>query len=466
MTREEMLQKMTEAGVGKSALHMRSESIQQRNQVKRIPGLKKKLKKKSKLLIIADLALPFNPETGAEDDTFNVDNKFRPTFSATTTALMLKASADENETLKKALMKRARVTEWDTSGNTLTEEDKKVFAQYRVPRIFTVPVVHVDIPVMTGNDFGKDYAISVQYDHETGEIVGEVPGVLKVSKLFNDRNYEEIADHTAKIQSGEIHETEKQQQEFRTSVYQKTPVSDVHPSNWVTAIELPLTNNYKLTADIDYAEIDTKGIRQQLIATRLSSKMKQALDNYHTGAWEKFDECFDFYAVDMACPTEGDETSNTGKQQIGLNTAYEKPSFSLEECLDTGVDKTRKAIQDFIDETTDIENEVRRSMFIGVYTPEVESQIFQSLYTVLDIEKDVFLTQKVIEANKEVINLAFAGEGAALLDDIAAGVSSLDEGALDAEKSAAAAKSYNLDSADFVDSEDDEIALESTEIGE
>ena len=65
MNTQELIQRMSEAGQkGGSELNMRSEELQTKQRVARIPSLKKKLKKKSKLLLVLDLAIPFNPETG------------------------------------------------------------------------------------------------------------------------------------------------------------------------------------------------------------------------------------------------------------------------------------------------------------------------------------------------------------------------------------------------------------------
>lgn len=468
MNTAEMLQKMSEAGgFGKSKLHMRSESAQKGVNIKRIPRLKKGLKKKSKLLVIADLALPFNPATGTEDGEFNADNKFRPPYSATSVALMLKASADTNESLKKELMRRAGVEEWDTSDSeTLNAEDRVIFNKYRVPRIFTVPVVHVNIPAMTKSSFGRDYAISVQYD-DTGEIIGEKPGVLKVNKLFKDKIYEEIQEYQGRIDSGEIKRTDQQQKDDKGDIYKKNPVSDVHPSNWLTAIELPLTSNYELSGDVDYKNFTAQSAEQALVMFKYSHNAKDGINKYVDGSYKKFDVYFDYFCLDMSCPVEGDDTTDTGKMQIGLHTQFEKPTNNLTDdgMLDEEQFKTvSKAITEYLDGCEDIEVEVRRSMFTPPYTEDVENQIFTTLNTVLDIS-DPYLTQKVLLENREVISIAFAGVGSELLDEIDAGISEKEAGALDVEASASVAKEYSLEDAEFQDSTGD-VALEEVELAE
>lgn len=470
MNREEMLEKMSDvSSAGRSQLHMRSEKIQQRNQVKRIPMLKKALRKKSKLLIITDLALPFNPETGVEDEVFNTDNKFRPPYSATTVALMLKLKADTNESLKNALMRRAGVKEWDTSdAEKFTKEDWTIFTKYRVPRIFTVPVVHVNIPVMTNNEFGRDYAISVEYDEATGDIVGDIPGVLKVNKLFRDKIYEELQEYQKGIDAGEIHDTEKQQKQFRRDVYGKNPVSDVQPSNWITAIELPLLNNYTLSGDLDFASFTADTAKSALIISRLSKSISDALGKYRDGSWERYDKNFDYFEIDMCCPTEGDDNSQQGRMTIGKDTQFEKPGYSLCELLDDEVlNTTQEALTKYLDSCEDIEEMVRRSIYTPPYSDEVENQIYTSLSSVLDIENDKYLTQRVLDANREVISIAFGGVGSELLDALDAGVSDAAEGALEEDASAASAKAYSLDSPEFQDDQGDlDVELAEVDLAE
>ena len=137
MTMSEILEKMEKVGSdGSSQLQMRSEDLQHKQMVRRLPLLKNGVKKKSELLLEVELALPFNPETGEADEKFNAKRKYRPPFSATTMALALKEMAGSNEALKNTLMKRAGVSEWDVSDpETFTKADWTVFAKYRVPRV-------------------------------------------------------------------------------------------------------------------------------------------------------------------------------------------------------------------------------------------------------------------------------------------------------------------------------------------
>lgn len=451
MTKKEMFEKMESCGSdGASALHMRSESIQQRQGTSRIPLLKKALKKKSKLLLVTELAVPFNPETGVSDETWNTDNKWRPPYSATFGALYLKSQANENETLKKELMQRAGVSEWDTSDTeNFTVQDWTVFIKYRVPRIFTVPVVSINIPVMTNGDFAKDYAVSVARDPMTGEVVGEVPGFLKVNKMFRDKIYEEIKEYDDKVASGELKKTEQQQSEDKSAIRGQNPVSDDHPSNWVEIIEIPVTNQYKISDDINTVSITAEDVKSLQVLSRKAKNITTTLDSYKNGEYSRFDKYFDFYEMDMGCPVEGDADSKRGKMTIGKDTKYEKPSFPIFEYEDAN--KIISAVREFLDNDDNLENKVRRSMFIAPYTEETENQLYASLETVLDIAQDPFMTKKVLLENTEVITLAFGNKGMELIDEIDAGISTVPEGQLDVKEAIALTQSYDLGSSEFVD---------------
>lgn len=455
MNREEMLAKMEELGAGKSKLHMRSENAQVGNRIVRIPRLKKALKKKSKLLVFTEIALPFNPFTGKEDDEYNPDNKYRPTYSATTTALILKGMADSRPELKETLMRRAGVSEWDTSNfEEFTKADWAIFAKYRVPRIFSIPVVHVNIPAMTKSAYGRDYAISVEYD-DNGDVIGNVPGVLKVNKLFRDKIYEELQEYQNKIDSGEIKKTEQDQKEDRTAIRRKNPVSDVHPANYVIALELPLTNTYTLNASVDYNDFSADSVKPLVVLSKYSQKIQQAVEQYTSGAYVKFDKYFDYFTLDMGCPITGDDQTEQGKGTISKDTAFDKPTNMFVD--DAGMLSSEEftvfetSVREYVDNWEDVEEQVRRSIFTPQYDETVENQIYTTLPTVLDIKRDPYITQKVLKDNREVISIAFAGTGIEMLDELDAGISDKADGELDSSAAAADAKQYDLSSSEFAD---------------
>lgn len=461
MTTSELISLMETSGQkGGSELNMRSEELQQKQRVSRIPSMKKKLKKKSKLLLILDLAIPFNPETGKEDELFNSSHKFRPPVSATSAALMAKMYADKNPEAKETFMKRAGVASWDTSDyDNFNEEDWAVLGRYRVPRLFTMNVVSVNIPAIT-KDYSRDYAIKVERDKNTGDIKGEVPVALKINKLFRDKIYEQVKAFDDKCDSGELNLTDQQRKDRKREMYSANPVTDDHPANWAEIIELPLTSKFTISGDVEAETLDVAKIKEMQVNSRYSKKLRDKVASYSSGELEVFDKYFDFYEMDMACPSEGDEQTKEGKMHIGLDTTFDNPAVKLSD--DANCSKIVATVREFLDSDIDVEKEMLRSVYVSEYTSDLEKQLIKALPTVLDLD-DEYCTSSVIMANKDIISLAYGTTGMELIEEVDAGVSDREDGQLNEQESATSQKEYDLTSAEFQDGSDD-ISPELSEI--
>ena len=86
---------------------------------------------------------------------------------------------------------------------------------------------------------------------------------------------------------------------------------------------------------------------------------------------------------------------------------------------------------------------------------EAERRLVAALPTVIDMDNDKFITQEVVKNNAEFIKLIFGDEGDELVEEIEAGVSEREEGALDSDAAKADAKTYDLTDDDFSDGSDD-----------
>ena len=451
MKTSELMALMEKAGQkGGSELNMRSEDLQKKKRAPRIKMLMKELKKKAKELIILELALPFNPATGEEDDDFNPSHKFRPPVSATSAALIIKKYANESAATKERLMKRAGITEWDTSDpDTFTEQDAEVLKKYRVPRLFTINVVSVKIPAIT-KDRSRDYAIKVNRDPNTGDIVGEWPVALKVNKLFRDTEYEEVAEYQDQVEKGVINHTEDQRKKYISAIYQKNPVSDDHPANWVELIEIPLNNQFSVSADFPLAGVSAEDVKEHRLVSRYSKGIREKVDSFMNGDLVKFDKYFDYIEVDMSCPNDGDPTTTQGKMDIGKDTTFEKPTDRL--CEVEGYDAFAVTAREMLDQDIDIEKSVLRSVYVSEYNEDVEKQIIAALPSVYELD-DKHCTGKVIMANKDIISLAFGDDGLTAIEDADAGITDKGAGSLDEGQSKAQAKEYDLSSEEFSDEE-------------
>lgn len=456
MKLEDFMRELSESGAnGTSQFKLRNENIQSKDRTARIPKIKKEIKKKDKLLIPLELAIPFNPMTGVADDTYGPDSKFRPILSATKVSLMLKELANRNEATKKAFMTRAGVEEWDTSDTTqLTAEDRAIFKKYLVPVVYTLPVVNVNIPALTST-YGRDYTINVERDPITGNLLNpdDEPLVLQANRFFRDVCYEEVADYQKKIDEGIINDTEKVQSQTKQNIYGKNPVSDDHPSNWLVVVDLPLKNNYELDTEngISYAGMNVEELRSRLYLIRMNKALKDSMDKYKSGEWTKFDKYYDYWEIDMSCPNEG----NT-PQEIGQGTNYEKPQEMVVEFAH--FEKLNQAIVDYLDDRQDIEKIFLASVRIAPYDSRVESQIATALKTVIDLKSE-WVTDEVIKRHAEFLTIVMGEEADAALLEVEMGESERAAGVLDENKSK---EEYDLNKMMTDDAE--EINLEELDV--
>ena len=459
MSIEELLKELQENGKdATSEFKLRNEDIQTKQGTTRIPKIKKEVKKKHKLLLPLELALPFNPVTGVADDTYNPQSKFRPIMSATKVALMLKELANRNEATKKTLMSRAGVDQWDTSDvSVLTEEDKAIFKRYRVPVIYTLPVVRVNIPVLTG-DYGRDYILDVERDEITGNLVdpGNEPLVLQANRFFRDLAYVEVQDYQAKLDSGELNDTEKVQKETKSKIYGKNPVSDDHPSNWLICLDLPMVNNYHLDTDmVDYSGMTTADLKKCLGVLKYNKAIKDSVSKYLSGEWLKYDRYFDYFEIDMCCPAEGNTPA-----EIGLSTTYEKPTEELLSCEQ--YEKVNKCFTEYLNDRADVEKIFLASVRISNYDDSVERALSTALSSVINLDSP-WLSTDVIKRHADFLTIVLGDKADTLLLDCEMDDSTRSTVAVD---EAEAKKDYDLSKMMMEDADDtdDSVAVSEVEL--
>lgn len=438
---------------GKSRYMLRSETAQNANRVQRISRLKKEKGKRSKLLAIKEIAVPFDPRTGTVTEDFGPENKFRTELSATDTALLLKEMASKYPEAKETFMVRSGIQEWDTSDTkTLTETDKEVFAPYIVPRIFTLPVVHINIPVMTKGEYGADYKISVKHDPLTGRVIGDMPLPLKANQFFRAVAYEECAEYDAQIQSGEIVATEKAQKEAKSDIRRKhIAVSEDHPSNYIQLIEIPLNAEceFKDEKCINTATAD-KIASSAVIAkySDIQHSVRGIVERYMRGELKRCDRSFDYWEIDMICPVTGEKSG-----EVGLNTTFEKPTVCVQDYA--GNDVFDAAFRSYLENVEDIERMVLASVFVSTYDESVERQLLMALPSVIDL-KSKYVTKSVIENHKDFLRLVMGDEAEEIIADVEDEISDKSAGSYDTAKEEKVNKEYNLN--EMLGNEEAEIA--------
>ena len=435
---KELQKKMETVGDnGVSKLNMRNEEKQRKFQPKRFNHLKKEKRKKSKLCFVKEIAIPFNPKTGKEDDTYNTGSKWRPPYSVESVIKLVKSYAMESEEAKQALMQHAGISSWDvTDPDTVTDEDYRLFGSYLTARIFSIPAVHVTIPSMCNNAYGRDYTVDVKVDPVTGLYIGEVPLILQAHKFFIEMAYEELADYNDKLSSGVFKHDEKQQKEYRQGIFSKVPISDLAPINFIQAFEIPLNQKFELNDDKCLVTSDKAFVDKQTVLVRMNRTISDVLDKFCGGDYSAVDKYPEYFVVDMSCPNDTESPTELGKR-----TSYERELNTLKDM--EGYDNFRAATVDYLDNFKDLEETVFRSSFVSRYDSSVDTQLLTACNSLIDL-KNPFLTQKVIESNKDFLMLALGEKFDELQLEVECGISDKAEGNLDSAAAKQVAKTFDI----------------------
>ena len=435
---KELQKKMETVGDnGVSKLNMRNEKKQRKFQPKRFNHLKKEKRKKSKLCFVKEIAIPFNPKTGKEDDTYNTGSKWRPPYSVESVIKLVKSYAMESEEAKQALMQHAGISSWDvTDPDTVTDEDYRLFSSYLTARIFSIPAVHVTIPSMCNNAYGRDYTVDVKVDPVTGQYIGEVPLILQAHKFFIEMAYEELADYNDKLSSGVFKHDEKQQKEYRQGIFSKVPISDLAPINFIQAFEIPLNQKFELNDDKCLVTSDKAFVDKQTVLVRMNRTISDVLDKFCGGDYSAVDKYPEYFVVDMSCPNDTESPTELGKR-----TSYERELNTLKDM--EGYNNFRAATVDYLDNFKDLEETVFRSSFVSRYDSSVDTQLLTACNSLIDL-KNPFLTQKVIESNKDFLMLALGEKFDELQLEVECGISDKAEGNLDSAAAKQVAKTFDI----------------------
>lgn len=457
---EEFLKAMREGKKpGVSKYQMRDEFAQERQRRVAVPRLKREVRKRAKLCLFREIALPWNPVTGEEDETYNEHNKYRPTTSVTTTIKLLKAIANKYPESKEALARFVGYSadEWDTSDeNEITQMDKTIFKPHIQVRVFTLQTAKVNIPAMTGA-FGREYKINVTRNPETLAYEGDLPLLIRANQFMRALAYEELSAYNKRIEAGEISPTESEKRDYIRDIFAKVVVQEPGPSNHIMGCELPLSASCSFEeATVDAVRhMTADSIRKQAFVTRYSENhgkgIKDAIEEYKAGRLPKYDKHLDYYEIDMKCPMEQKDQNNKG--EVGLNTVYEKPEYligsdtleKMESDNPPVVDSSifDKALCEYLDSTEDVERMILNSVGIGTYNEDVERQLLMALPTVIDLESP-YLTKAVITAHKDFLIEVFGEVGEELVARVEEDMSNKSAGDYTPEAADQAQKTLNL----------------------
>lgn len=440
------------AGATTVTSEYRNEDAQTKMKLRRIDTLKKKSKKKSKILVVTELALPFNPFTGKEDEKYNRNNKYRPIMSTETAMLTYKQLANEIPETKEAFATRVglQVDEWDTSDvTTITSVDRRVFNKHRYPVIFTLNVVDINIPTFTGLPFPKQYRVDVDRDKESGAIIGETPLPLKIHKLMADMANEAVNKLNNDVKSGVADMNQDDLKEARKKEYKKIVVSEDKPLNFVLALELPLNNQSTFDDSLQLSDLTDEDLFKMLRLVKQTSSFQAALDNYMNGSYTILDVYNNFWELDMLCPATDDN------KELGKDTKFEKAMLALK-----SVEKypnLNQSFVDFMDKDQKLESIFLASSYVSRFNADLEANLIDAVEGLIDLD-DERLTARVLRANQDIIPVIFGSDGDAKLVEAEIGL--VPEGELDEKVAAEDAKRMNI--TNLLDN--DELSLEDDDL--
>lgn len=348
---KELIQKMKAGEVPSSSeFNLMNEKRQTLPKGAGIKRFSYEFQKKSKVMFFMQMAIPFNPETGKVDDDFNPNKKWRPPISVTTAASIVKQYCLDNAEARVIFEKRAGVTEWDVSDPaTLNAKDFKVLREYRTPLILTTEATTINDATITGQDYGIRYSVDIKRDLDTGQVIGEIPPIMKIGNLMSSITFNEVNELGEAINAKDpslyknerpfINKTaipactEQDAKEWRSKIFQSGIISSVRPINMLLALEYPLSQTSTMRNSdtnlplVDYTSLEVDDVKSHLVYFDLAKKYQEYVESVaSTGAGDYF---WDFIECDISDSTTTEPKDVTAKMAASRSLKPAKSPHSF-----------------------------------------------------------------------------------------------------------------------------------------
>lgn len=395
---------------GASRFDLRNEAKQTRADNSKFQKVKREKNKLARLLLITDIALPFDPIVGETTDEYNFDKKFRLEVSATTTIKTLKAICNEDKELKEKNMRLLGVNgDWDTSNpEVVTSEDFKIFDKFRVPRVFSQEVIAITSKTLHNNDFSNPYVTNFSRD-EFGNITdetGEYPQVLRLADMYKSIYFEKHA----KWLEANKNATDKEKREQFKAHMNLVPVTNPKPMNTALVFELGLDSSCNIVnVNTLTAEEISKGIK----FIGFGGEVRDRVTEIRTKYKDKRDKYVSFYEMDMSVGDEdeaGMRASNTKFQNA------EVPIDSLDEETRT---KLLIAIDEAIDNLTKQEERILASVVRRKVDSKTISNVVEALSNDIPFESvEALLTDKIGDRYSKELSSIYGDQADDFLMDL------------------------------------------------
>lgn len=413
-TVEQLLEELKSGSISVTS-EFRDEKKQSRN-VQRISRLKNETKKQSRLAILTELALPFDPRDGS-DKVFNNSNKFRPELSCENAIRLYQALAKEVPATKEMLCRRSGLEpdEWVIGDpNEINEMSMRIFKKFRTPIVYSVYAFRCSMRNVTGQQFAKNYSVDVKIDPTTGETIGYTnengefihgePLVAKLAKLLNDLGYEEKRDMEEKVRNKQVQMNEEQLNAFKSQVNTKrSSITSIAPVNYMLCLELPLDDLGNLDKNLANEEWDAKTLLSYMRYVKLNQSVSNGLDKVRSKRYEKFDTAPNFMVMDLNCGNEKDSL------KLYQSTTYDvlQSEFKNEDMFP----KINNALNEVYVPETHLEKIAIASTYMSKYSSDLETIMVEALSHPNYLKPDdEFLTKRVVERNEEVLGMIFPEE--------------------------------------------------------
>lgn len=477
---EELARQMAEGEVdGTSPFKVRNDHKRTKTRVRKISKIELAKGKVSKLLVVNEVAFPFNPATGVPDEVYNEETKYRPLKAVTNVCLAIKKLAHTNEVLKATMLKTAGKDSWDTSSEEYTAEDASIFNKYKSPRYFTLSLVKVKDPRITGRDMPVDYRLDVARD-ELGMIVGDVHPILEINRLYQQLQQNRINDYNQARQAAkedrpyemvEVHPKiaainlrtikDDDYNKIISEIRQEIPVTDDQPTNFVMADEFVLDGNMNMVEATKFGSYTLDDMERSLRLVKCNKAVKGALESVLSGTLKTKDIYPDFIELEMECPTVFTNPTGNDKRDLGGETKFDKPTNYLRE--DKEVEKT---LIELFRKQQDTNDNLEQRFLVSSYAKPLEDDVVDMLLDLMvkdNILKHPYMSQQVVQYNKKILERAFGDEFIKILTKIDIGLvpANMLNMELDEKEAAIASSQANLE--DFLNSGGDDFALEGEE---
>lgn len=396
-------QLLSDSSIGKSKTDIRNEARQVK--ATRFPKWKADKDKKKRLLVLTDLAIPFNPFTGEADENFNADSLFRPEWSCTDTIKVIKTHYNENPADLPKFEDRLG-EKWDVSQpDVVTEKDRELFKRWRKLRVFSHNVIYIQSKILNGVDFAVAYRTNFERDVKTKEILplgSPLPKILKISGFFNAI----VGKQMAKFKQENPNASEKAEKEEYLKLVNQIPVSSDAPSNTLLTFELDLDNTLALTG-VDSLTVDEA--KTKLVTIKKSKNISTALNNLTTTYAERRDKYMDFFELDALVGNEDDPARRA------LETKFNNADRLLIE--NPKHEQIEGVLADAITAFKDQEETITRSVASKVLNDEVIDNLCQALAIEKPFEEiEPYLDEALAKRYADVISAIYGDQSS--VDDL------------------------------------------------